>query len=62
MKPTTEVITWQSWSQKWGHWSNWFRRTDALRDTDYEKRVLKVGESYVAQQRADNVRSYQDRK
>ena len=62
MRATTEAITWQRWSQKWGHWSNWFRRTDEPRDSDRAKRVLKVGESYVAQQRADNVRSYQDRK
>jgi hypothetical protein len=62
MRATSQAITWQSWSQKWGHWSNWFRRTEELRDSVHAKRVVKVGESYVAQRYADNVRSYQDRK
>jgi hypothetical protein len=62
MKATTQAITWQSWSQKWGQWSNWFRKTDALRDSIRAKRLPNIGESYVAQRHADNVRSYQDRK
>jgi hypothetical protein len=62
MRATTEAITWQSWSQKWGHWGNWFRRTDVPRNSVRAKRVLKVGESYAAQRYVDNVRSYQDRK
>ena len=62
MRATTEGITWQSWSQKWGQWNNWFRKTDELRDSIRAKRVLKVGESYAAQRYADNVRSSQARK
>lgn len=62
MRATSQAITWQSWSQKWGHWGNWFRRTGEFRDSVREKRIFKVGESYAAQRYGDNVRSSQDRK
>jgi hypothetical protein len=32
MSSTSESITWQRWSQKWGDWTTWFPKMDVQRD------------------------------
>jgi hypothetical protein len=37
MREPCDAITWQSWSQKWGQWTDWFRRASAVRNTEQSK-------------------------
>lgn len=34
MNTRSDSITWQSWSQKWGDWTSWFRKADLLLKAD----------------------------
>ena len=54
MSATSESITWQSWSQKWGDWTTWFPKIDAEHDPLQSGLVLPGGARI--ERRTENVR------
>ena len=42
MSSTSESITWQTWSQKWGDWTTWFRNVDTPREALQRHLILPI--------------------
>ena len=54
MSSRSDSITWQGWSQKWGDWTTWFRKTDVPLELLQRGGVLPT---LRTERRAQNVRS-----
>ena len=42
MNTASAFVTWQSWSEKWGHWNTWRRVTRRLDKMETSDAVLRV--------------------
>ena len=54
MSSRSDSITWQGWSQKWGDWTTWFRKTDEPLEPLQRGLVLPTPSS---ERRAQNIRT-----
>jgi hypothetical protein len=57
MSSRSDSITWQGWSQKWGDWTTWFRKTDAPLEPFENGLVLSMA---PAERRGHNVRTQRE--